>query len=461
MQNSSTGQRAPVASASPAQRKTPKKNLTDRLLKSLADKPADKGQTYDIKDTVVPGFGVRVSETGRRTFILVARFPGYKHPTRRALGEYGALTLEEARNKARKWHALLSRGTDPKEDDERQQQAEQRKRENSFAAVAEQFIAYIHRQKLRTAPVMERNLRDTFVKEAEWGLRPITKIGADDVKRIIRQAVGRGATYQAFHDFALIRRLFNWAIGTDDYGLELNPCDRLNSGDLIGERQARDRVLSDDELRALWRATERLGYPSGPLYRLLLLTGLRLGEASGACWSEFDLDKREWTIPATRMKKVKGGAKPFMVPLTNSILAALNPLPRFKYGDCVFSHSHGQRPLKPNQFSDIKDRLDALMLEELKKMVDERGKGEKALTLPDFVNHDIRRTVRTHLSALRIGEEVREAVLAHVRPGIKGVYDKYQYLDEKREALELWNARLRSIVEPPPANVVKLVKSRA
>jgi hypothetical protein len=65
--------------------------------------------------------------------------------------------------------------------------------------------------------------------------------------------------------------------------------------------------------------------------------------------------------------------------------------------------------------------------------------------------------VRTHLSALRIGEEVREAVLAHVRPGIKGVYDKHQYLEEKREALTLWNARLRSIVEPPPANVVRLL----
>ena len=88
------------------------------------------------------------------------------------------------------------------------------------------------------------------------------------------------------------------------------------------------------------------------------------------------------------------------------------------------------------------------------------GKDPKRVTLPDFVNHDIRRTVRTHLSALKIGEEVREAVLAHVRPGIKGVYDQYQYLDEKREALELWGARLRSIVEPPPANVVKLDKAR-
>jgi integrase len=82
-------------------------------------------------------------------------------------------------------------------------------------------------------------------------------------------------------------------------------------------------------------------------------------------------------------------------------------------------------------------------------------------TLPDFVNHDIRRTVRTHLSALRIGEEVREAVLAHVRPGIKGVYDQHLYLEEKREALTLWNARLRSIVEPPTNNVIDLPIARA
>jgi integrase len=81
--------------------------------------------------------------------------------------------------------------------------------------------------------------------------------------------------------------------------------------------------------------------------------------------------------------------------------------------------------------------------------------------MPDFVNHDVRRTVRTHLSALRIAEEVREAVLAHTRGGVRGIYDQYQYLDEKREALTLWNARLRNIVEPPPANVVSLDRARA
>jgi integrase len=433
----------------------PKRNLTDRTLKSL--KPRNN-KTYDVMDSIVPGLGVRVLDSGRRTFVLVTRYPGSKNPTRRALGEYGELTLEKARDKARGWLELIRKGVDPKEHEERQRLAEQRKRANSFAAIAEEFIRYIHRQKLRTADVMERNLRATFIKR--WASRPITEITSHDVGRVIREAVDRGSTYQAFHDFALIRRMFNWAIGTDEYGLETNPCDRLNTKDAIGERFSRDRVLSDVELRALWRATDRLPYPYGALYRMLAWTGLRLGEVCGAHWSEFDLERREWTIPAERMKKVKGGAKPFMVPLTDAMVKVLESLPRFTSGDFLFSHNSGKVPLRSDLFSDPKERLDRIMREELRKLAGEAGKDPKRVTLPDFVNHDIRRTVRTHLSALKIGEEVREAVLAHVRPGIKGTYDKHQYLDEKREALTLWNARLRSIVEPPPANVVPLA-SRA
>ncbi len=422
-----------------------RKSLTDRFLKSLKA----KSNYYDCWDATQPGLGVRISTKGRRTFVLMTRIGKGGDPRRLAIGEYGAVTLADARAIAHEWLKQAKAGKHPAELRARQE-------ENTFANVAEHFIAYIHRQKLRTAPVMERRLREIFIKESKWGPRPITEIGSDDVKRVIRKAVERDATYQAFHNFALVRRLFNWAIGTDDYGLQINPCDRLNSADLIGQRAARDRVLTDDELGALWRATERLGYPYGPMYRLLALTGLRLGEVCGAHWSEFDLAKREWTIPAERMKKVKGGAKPFMVPLTDAALEVLNALPRFQSGEFLFSHSHGQRPLRPNLFSDPKERLDALMIEELRKLAIERHKDPNRVALPGFVNHDIRRSVRTHLSALRIGEEVREAVLAHVRPGIKGVYDQHQYLDEKREALTLWNARLRSIVEPPPANVVPL-----
>jgi integrase len=425
---------ATLASAMP-QADSEQTKLTDRKLQSL--KGAKDGAPYDVRDTEVRGLRVRVMGSGERTFVLLARFSKGANPTRRALGTYPVMTLAEARDKALTWKKLIDKGVDPAHE-------EARKRANTFASVAEDFIAYVYRQKLRTADVMERRLRETFIKEARWGPRAATDIAADDVKRIVRKSVEADAKYQAFHDFALIRRVFNWAIGTDDYGLQINPCDRLNTKDIIGQRHARDRVLTDNELRALWRATERLGYPYGPLYRLLTLTGLRLGEACGAYWSEIDMIKKEWTIPAARMKKTKDGAKPFVLPLTDSAVALLNSLPRFHSGNAVFSMDHGQHPLRPANFSDPKERLDALMLQELRSMAAD----PECANLADFVNHDIRRTVRTHLSALRVGEEVREAVLAHVRPGIKGVYDKHQYLDEKREALTLWNTRLSSIVEP-------------
>jgi integrase len=431
---------------------TEQRKLTDRLLQSL--KSGKDGAPYDVRDTEVRGLRVRVMGSGERTFVLLARYGRNANPTRRALGSYPVMSLAEAREKAIRWKNQIKAGVDPSTEEERQRRAEERKRENSFASAAEKFIGHIEKQKLRTAPVMARNLRHTFVEEWKWGPRPVTKITPDDVKRVLRSAVDRGSPYQAFHDFALIRRLFNWAIGTDDYGLQSSPCDRLSSADIIGQRHARDRVLTDDELRALWRATARFNYPYGPLYRLLLLTGLRLGEVCGAHRSEFA--GREWTIPASRMKKTKSGAKPFIVPLTEDMVALIDALPCFNSGEFLFSNDFGKHPLRPANFSDPKDALDALMLEELRKMAIECGKRPDRVTLPDFINHDIRRTVRTRLSALKISEEVREACLAHVRQGIQRVYDQHQYIEEKREALTLWNTRLRAIVEPPPANVVAL-----
>jgi integrase len=379
--------------------------------------------------------------SGERSFVLLARFTRDGNPARRAIGSYPIMSLGDARATAIKWKQQIAAGIDPAAEAERRQREEERKQRNSFAAVAEQFIAHCHRQKLRTAALMEHDLRKNFVNE--WGSRPITDIRPDDVKRIIRAAVDRDARYQAHSDFTLIRRVFNWSLGTDDHGLQANPCDRLSPTDLIGAREPRDRVLIDAELRALWRGAEQMKYPHGPLYKLLVLTGLRLGEVCGARWSEFELDKREWLIPAARMKKTRAGAKPHMVPLTTAMLDVINSIPRFASGDCLFSFTFGKTPVQSHSFSNVKEQLDALMRAELG-------------TLPDWVNHDIRRSVRTHLSALRIAEEVREAVLAHTRGGIKRVYDHHDYFAEKLEALTLWNARLRSIVDPPPANVVSL-----
>ena len=198
---------------------------------------------------------------------------------------------------------------------------------------------------------------------------------------------------------------------------------------VIGAKEPRTRILTDDELRALWRSS--VDYPLGPFVRLLILTGQRKSEVAEARWPEFDLAKGLWTIPHERMKA--GAAH--VVPLVADELDVLEALPRFTHGDYLFTTTFGAKPI--NGFSKAKARIDAAMSSELS--------GGKRLA--PWVLHDIRRTMRTHLSALPVPDLVRELVIGHTKPGLHKVYDQHAYLDEKREALTLWAERLRRIVQ--------------
>jgi integrase len=391
--------------------------------------------------------------SGQRSFVLVARFPSgggkARNPTRRSLGSYGLLTLEKARQKARAWLDLIDRGIDPRLEEQQQRQAALRRHENSFAAVAEQFIKR-HVSKIRKAAVVERELRREFV--ARWGARPITDITQHDVVAVIDEVVDRGATYQAHNLLGHVRGLFNWAIARGVYGLDRSPCDRLRPAAVIGKKLARQRVLNNDELRAFWRATGKIGYPYGPLLRILAFTGQRKSEVAEARWSEIDLERKVWTIPAERMK----ADAPHVVPLTDDVVAIMESLPRFKKGDHVFSTTFGAKPV--NGFSKVKERLDRRMLRSWRALARVRGEDHQQALIKPWVIHDIRRSMRTGLSALPVPDLVRELVIAHTKPGLHKVYDQYAFVDEKRRALELWAARLRHIVEPPPANVVELAR---
>lgn len=418
-----------------------KKTLTDRALRAL--KPAVSGKTYDAMDAAVPGFGVRVSDTGRKTFILTTRYPGSTNPTRRAIGEYGALTLEQGRGKARDWLEMIRKGIDPRDHEEGERRAALRKRVNSFEAVVEDFIRLAligpnpDKPKLRSGPEVERDIRRELLPR--WGTRPVTEITAHDVVEVVDDIMARGTPHMARNVFATVRRFFNWTISRRVYGIDRSPCDRMRPSDLVGERVLRSRILTDDEICAIWAATEKLGYPYGPLLRLLLVTGQRKTEVAEMRWSEIDLEKHLWIIPPERMKQNAVHA----VPLPDMAVTILQNLPRFKRGDFVFSTCFGEKPVAG--FSKGKARLDRLMTQELGKEP------------PPFVLHDFRRTMRTGLSALPISDLVRELVIAHAKPGLHKVYDQFAYLDEKRRALDLWATRLRSIVEPPPQNVIQLV----
>ena len=309
-----------------------KRKLTDRGVKAL--KPAKGGTLYDVMDAVVPGFGVRVSETGRRTFILIARFPGSRNPTRRSLGVYGAVGLEEARTKARDWLGLIQRGTDPKVQEERQRREELRKQRTTFASVAEDFIQR-HVKGQRRGRDTEREIRKELI--ARWATKPISDISRDEVVRLIEEIADRPAPYLAHIVLGHLRLMFNWAINRGTYGLETSPCDRVKPAAIIGPKVPRQRVLNDPELASLWRASEALGYPFGPLYRLLLLTGARKSEVAEARWGEFDLGKAVWMVPPERFKS----NATHLVPLSKQAMAIIESLPRFSKGDYLFSTTFG------------------------------------------------------------------------------------------------------------------------
>ena len=410
--------------------------LTDKFIKSESRVPV--AGRLDYFDSVVPGLALRVTKKGHRTFVLVARFPANpKNPTRRVLGGYGAITLDTARERARRWLELIGKGIDPKIDEARRKAEERRKAVNTFEAVAREYLAR-HKALVKHGEA-KRILEAEFIKL--WGQRPAGDILAEEVADVIRAIVKRGAPYQAHSALGHVRRVYNWAIGTHEFGLTVSPVTALKPKDLIGARQARTHILGDAALWAIWNAcaggyvapregktrvraairSEDMSYPYGPLIRLLILTGQRENEVAGMTWDEVNFEQKLWTIPAARMKS----GRTHEVPLAPDALALLKSLPRFK-GPHVFTTTDGKKAV--NGFSKAKARLD--------KLSEVQG----------WVIHDLRRTARTHFSALPVQDMIRELVIAHAQPQLHQVYDQHSYQDEKRECLRLWELRLRGIL---------------
>jgi integrase len=426
------------------------KRLTDTVLKGL--KPAAKGERYEVRDKVTPGLCVRVTAAGTRSFMLKARFGGSKNPTRRLLGVYdpdalptataGAITLETARTKAREWMAAAKSKRDPA-------QEEAARTKGTFASVAEDYIrnAVIgpkqdqqnpQEPKQRQWRQTSRDIRKVFVPR--WGTKHVTEIKRSDIVAFAREH-GERAPGHTRNLYITLQSLFGWARDQDAYGLEHSPCEGVKVSSILGKKRKRDRVLTDAELRALWVNT-RMGYPHGAILKLLILTGLRKNEVAQASWPEINIAERRWIIPARRMKGKNDTAREHLVPLTDDILAVFGTLKRYNEGLYIFTVTNGKKPV----------RFEG----ELKKRLDSRMKRMLRDDFAPFQIHDIRRTVRTRLSGLHVREEVREAVLAHARPGVKGNYDVYGYEHEKRDALDLWAQCLKSIVTPGRNNVVPI-----
>lgn len=431
------------------------KVLTDVAVR----KAAKAGVSWDAATT---GLGLKVLPSGTKVWVMQLRWPGRKAQTRKNIGVYPAMTLEVARERARQLYAHAKAGVDLFAVEDERRVAEERRRvaksKNTFGAVAERYIAD---RTNRRAEQDAREIRRLLV--SEWGTRPISSLAPRDVRQVI-DAIKRRAPYDARNAWTHASGLFKWAVHEEL--IDVSPMASLDRrllfrGAGIAPRQ---RVLDDDEVFAFWRATGRMGYPAGPLYRLLLLTGCRVSEISGARWSELHPELRrtireakgrgvDWaavpdehkvlTVPRERFKSDAEHA----VQLTDAACGELERLPRLARSDLIFT-ANGSAPTWLG--AKHKARLDARMLLTLRALARRRGDDPERVRLGGWVNHDLRRVARTNLSALGVEDHVAEMVIGHGRRGLQRVYDQHRYERQVREALEQWAARLNVLVEPAP-----------
>ena len=381
-----------------------KRPLTDRGIAAI--KPAGPGKRHLYWDAVVPGLAVRVTDTGVKAFVLVKRFPGNPNPTARSIGKVGALTLEAARAQAREWLAQLAAGRDPAKE------AEARQRD-TLKAVCEEWWQR-KAQGYRSASA-QRSRLERFIYPS-IGSIPIREVRKSDIVRLHDRITDENGPVAANRAVELLTAIMNWhATRADDFR---SPIVR----GMTTAEVARDRVLTDDELRAIWLATANGAF--GGLIRFLLLTAARRGEAAELPWSE--ITEGVWTLPAAR-NKVR---QDLVRPLSAAALAVVDSQTRA--GDFVFN---GHRPLVA--FTPLKAKLDA------------------ASGTSGWVLHDIRRTARSLMSRAGVPSDIAELCLGHVLPGIRQVYDRHKYIEEKRIAFEKLATLVAGIVDPQP-NVVSI-----
>ena len=390
--------------------------LTDAKLQGL--KAPERGQV-EHSDSDVPGLRVRIGVTGAKSFIIRKRVDGKVRNI--ALGRYGPrFGIAEARRKAR---ALLS---DIEAGKGVPTAAVRSEGPATVAALIPDYLA--SKAHLRSIGEVKRIL-EGYVKP-ELGDRLADAVTRRDVTRLI-DAIGARSPTMARAVHAQLSAFYSWALPRLDR-MESNPC---RDAGRPAKPKARDRVLSDDELAALWRVSLAEPLPWGPALRLLILTGARRDEVFAADRAEFDLKAREWVIPGARTKN----GEPHIIPLSASACAVVKDIPAIEGSGKLFPSQRAATAAERGSsgFSKAATRW--------RLKVDQALGREEG---PHWQMHDIRRTVATGMQRLGVRFEVTEAVLNHVsgsRGGVAGVYQRHDWKSEKRAALDAWQAAVKAV----------------
>lgn len=394
---------------------------------------SDKRQ--EIPDDLCTGLYLVVQPTGKKSWQVRYRHGGVHR--RMTLASFPTLSLAAARVRAREVMAAASEGRDPAEEVKAAKAPKPEDDRDKIKTLIGQYDKR-HLKGLKSGDVVRREL-DRFVVK-EWGERDIHSITKRDVIDLLDGIADSGRVVTANRVRAYLNKFLNWAVERDI--LPLSPATGVKP---VAKEASRDRVLTDDEIRWFWQACEAEGFPWGPLGKVLLLTGQRLNEAAQITEGEIRGDL--WHLSADRTKN----GRAHDVPLSDAVQAVLGAVERIEGKPGFIFTTTGATPV--SGFFKARAHL-AEAMERL--AAEERG---EAVEIPRWTFHDLRRTAATGMARLGIPVRVTEAVLNHISGtggGIVAVYQRHDYADEKRQALEAWGRFVLSLVQGQPDNVVRL-----
>jgi integrase len=380
---------------------------------AIAALPLPRKGRRTIPDTDQRGLYIQVTHAGARSFYVVTRDPNKKQIWQR-IGDT-AIGIAAAREKAVEVIRAIQTGAD-------------RGGPETFAKVAENWFkreveAKGHRSARKVRLRLDKHLLPAL------GGRDFTSIRRGDVAKLLDAIEDNSGPVAADKVLAAISTICNWyATRNDSYS---SP---IVKGMKRSDAKPRDRILSDDELRAVWRAAEANG-TFGAMVRVLLLTGQRREKVAAMRWQDIALDGT-WSIPAEAREK--GNAGELVLP--EMALAIIQQQPRFDSNPYVFA---GRRDTYRTGHSGAKAALDAKVAS---------GMGG----MPRWTLHDLRRTARSLMSRANVRPDIAERVLGHAIGGVEGIYDRHSYRAEKAHALKALASLIESILAPQDAKVRRL-----
>lgn len=378
------------------------------------------------------GFGVRISPQGRKSWVYMYRFGGKARMM--TLGTYPAMGVADARLKQAEGRSALEEGTDPGATIVVANRAN--RDAMTVSDLVEEYLEKWARPRKRTAKEDERMLRKDVIPA--WGARKAKDIKRRDVLTMLDLMLARGCTTTANRTLAVTRKMFKFAVGRDI--VETSPCHDIHAP---APENQRDRILTEDEIKAFWLGLEKAKMTEVVklALRLLLVSAQRKGEVVSAPKSEFDLDGKVWTIPAERAKNRlahRVPLSPLAMEIVNKAMTVAGDSP------WLFPSPITDKPISPTA-------VDHALRKNLPR-----------LGLDNLCPHDLRRTAASLITGLGINRLIVSKILNHVETGVTAVYDRHGYDDEKRLALDAWSRKLEAIISGAvDAKVIPLVRREA